>query len=165
MPRDSRMSRLLHVLIHMDRHVDRPTSEQISKMLGTNPVVVRRMMTGLRKRGIVTAERGQNGGWQLCKPLSEITLLDVYSAIDEPSLFNIGPTTDNPQCFVEQAVDARMSATFDEAETLLRDRFSTITVEHIAEDFEARLAKIGIDPAKDLAQADACAEHSKGPER
>ena len=58
MPRDLRMSRMLHVLIHMDRHVARATSEQISKMIATNPVVVRRMMAGLREKGVVTSEKG-----------------------------------------------------------------------------------------------------------
>jgi DNA-binding IscR family transcriptional regulator len=43
---DSRLSRMLHVLLHMARH-DKPfTSEQIAKMLQTNPVVVRRTMGG-----------------------------------------------------------------------------------------------------------------------
>lgn len=136
MPRDSRMSRMLHILIHMDRHVQRPTSAHISKMLGTNPVVVRRMMSGLRERGIVTSEKGHGGGWQLGRNLADITLLDVYTAIGEPSLFNIGPHGDNPECFVEQAVDTRMAQTLGEAENLLRERFRMITVADVAEDFE-----------------------------
>lgn len=143
MPRDSRMSRLLHVLIHMDRHVERPTSDQISKMLGTNPVVVRRMMSGLRKMDIVTAERGQNGGWQLNRPLSCISLLDVYEAIGAPPLFNIGPGSDNPECYVEQAVDARVGATLMQAEALLREQFAGVTVEDVAQDFERRMTAEG----------------------
>ena len=40
MRNDSRLSRMLHVLIHMDRHEHSATSEMIAKMLNTNPVVV-----------------------------------------------------------------------------------------------------------------------------
>ncbi len=141
MPRDTRMSRLLHVLIHMDRHIERPTSDQISKMLGTNPVVVRRMLSGLKKADIVTAERGQNGGWQLKKPLTQISLLDVYEAIGAPPIFNIGPGSDNPECFVEQAVDARIGATFAKAEALLKTQFAEIMVENIAQDFEDKMVE------------------------
>lgn len=141
MPRDSRMSRMLHVLIHMDRHVQRPTSEQISRMLGTNPVVVRRMMSGLRENGMVKSEKGHGGGWQLTRDLSNITLLDVYTAIGEPPLFNLGPDSDNPDCLVEQAVDARLGQTLSAAETLLRERFSAISVADLAKDFEARLTE------------------------
>ncbi|MCY6383492.1 Rrf2 family transcriptional regulator [Hoeflea prorocentri] len=141
MPRDSRMSRILHVLIHMDRHVQQPTSAQISKMLGTNPVVVRRMMSGLRERGLVKSEKGHGGGWHLTKSLAETTLLDVYLAIGEPPLFNIGPDSEQPECLVEQAVDARMTKALSEAEVLLRERFAAITVADLAEDFEQRFAE------------------------
>ncbi len=48
MRNDSRLSRMLHVLIHMDQHDQRTTSETIAQMLRTNPVVVRRTMAGLR---------------------------------------------------------------------------------------------------------------------
>lgn len=140
MPRDSRMSRMLHVLIHMDRHVDRATSEELSKMLGTNPVVVRRMMSGLREKGYVTSEKGHGGGWELACDLDAITLMDVYRAIGEPPLFSIGPHAEHPDCLVEQAVDARMAKTLAEAEALLMERFETITIADLAGDFEERLA-------------------------
>ncbi len=152
MPRDSRMSRLLHVLIHMDRHFERPTSDQISKMLGTNPVVVRRMLSGLKKAGIVTAERGQNGGWQLNRPLTKISLLDVYKAIGAPPFFNLGPGSQNPECLVEQAVDARIGETFAEAEALLKNRFAEVLVEHIAQDFEHKMVEL--DQSQDSAACD-----------
>ena len=140
MPRDSRMSRMLHVLIHMDRHVKRATSEEISRMLGTNAVVVRRMMSGLREKGFVTSEKGHGGGWELACGLETITLLDVYRAIGEPRLFSIGPHTDHPDCLVEQAVDARLKETLGEAEELLTARFAAIRVADLADDFERRLA-------------------------
>lgn len=137
MPRDNRMSRLLHVLIHMGRHVQRVTSEQIAVMLGTNPVVVRRMMAGLRERGVVRSCKGHGGGWELLVPLSDITLLDVHEALDRPALFNIGPQTGDSACLVEQAVDARISATLEAAERHVLDQFAQVTVEAVAQDFEA----------------------------
>jgi Rrf2 family protein len=139
MPRDSRMSRMLHVLIHMDRHVQQPTSQKISEMLGTNPVVVRRMMSGLRDQGIVVAERGRTGGWQLTKELSSISLLDVYKALEKPALFNVGPSSENPQCYVEQAVDARMDQTLTEAEQLVMRQFAEVSIADIAHDFDERM--------------------------
>jgi DNA-binding IscR family transcriptional regulator len=140
MPRDARMSRMLHVLIHMDRHVKKATSDVISKMLGTNPVVVRRMMGGLRDKGIVTSEKGHGGGWELARSLDAITLLDVYEAIGRPGLFSFGPHAETAECLVEQAVDARMAETLGEAEQLLLKRFGGITVADLANDFEARWA-------------------------
>ncbi|AWN15819.1 Rrf2 family transcriptional regulator, group III [Salinisphaera sp. LB1] len=61
---DSRLSRMLHVLLHMARATEPMTSVQIGAMLGTNAVVVRRTMAGLRKAGYVDAEKGRHGGWR-----------------------------------------------------------------------------------------------------
>ena len=142
MPRDLRMSRMLHVLIHLDRHVERATSDQIAKMITTNAVVVRRMMAGLRERGIVTSEKGHGGGWQLARPLTEISLCDVYEAVGRPPLFNFGSEAEPANCLVEQAVDARLEATLLEAEERLLEQFSQIAVEELAQDFERRFEGI-----------------------
>ncbi|MEL7080374.1 MAG: Rrf2 family transcriptional regulator [Pseudomonadota bacterium] len=135
MPRDSRLSRMLHVLIHMDQHMKKAKSDDIAKMLGTNPVVVRRMMAGLRDLEFVTSEKGHGGGWKLTCGLDAITLKDVYDAMRAPPLFNIGASSDAPDCLVEQAVDARIDGTLSEAEALLMARFEAITVADIADDF------------------------------
>ncbi|KQV32078.1 Rrf2 family transcriptional regulator [Rhizobium sp. Root1203] len=139
MRRDSRLSRMLHVLIHMDRHYKRATSDTISKMLGTNAVVVRRTMAGLRQQGYVRSEQGHGGGWELARGLDKITLLDIYRAIGEPPLFAIGPSVDQPDCLVEQAVDAKLDDALRAAETLLLERFRSVTVAEIAADFDRRL--------------------------
>lgn len=140
MPRDLRLSRILHVLIHMDRHVSRATSEEISKMISTNPVVVRRMMGGLRERGIVSSEKGHGGGWRLARPLAAMTLRDVYEAVGAPPLFNLGFGAEPSTCLVERAVDARIDASLREAEARLLEQFSQVSVEDLARDFEQGLA-------------------------
>lgn len=142
MPRDSRMSRVLHVLIHLDLHLQRPTSQEISEMLGTNAVVVRRTMAGLRDKGFITSEKGHGGGWELASDLDSITLLDVYQAIGEPVLFNIGPHADRADCLVEQAVNSRMEETLGELEELLYKRLAAITVADVAADYK-RVASAG----------------------
>ena len=145
MPRDLRLSRMLHVLIHMDRHVERVTSDEIAKMISTNAVVVRRMMAGLRERGIVSSEKGHGGGWQLARALTDITLRDVYEAIGNPPLFNIGPKAVPSVCLVEKAVDARLDTTLQKAEARLLAQFAEIAVEDLARDFEQSLVALRDD--------------------
>ncbi len=148
MPRDNRLSRMLHVLIHMDRHVQQATSEVLAGMLETNPVVVRRMMAGLRERGIVASEKGHGGGWRLTRSLADITLLDIYEAVGAPALFNIGGRAENAQCLVEQAVDTQLARTLDEAEAAVKARFGQITVADLAQDFDLRFAAIKQEPSR-----------------
>ncbi|CAH0339626.1 Rrf2 family transcriptional regulator [Rhizobium sp. CECT 9324] len=142
---DTRLSRMLHVLIHLDRHADSMTSEMIAKILNTNPVVVRRTMAGLRERGYVQSEKGHGGGWRLAKPLADITLLDVYDALERPELFCLVTSSDHAGCLVEIAVNEALEDARRAAEELLLSRFSTIRLSDIADSFENKLSLLGLD--------------------
>lgn len=135
---DSRLSRMLHVLIHMARHDGPVTSEVIARMLNTNPVVVRRTMAGLRDKGFVASEKGHGGGWVLTRPLENITLRDVYNALGEPTLFAIGVADDAPECLVEQAVNAAVGQALAEAEQRLLAHLGKVTIASLAADFDRR---------------------------
>ena len=76
MRRDSRLSGVLHVLLHMAEHPHPITSEMLARAMGTNPVVIRRLMAGLRQRGFVRSEKGHGGGWTIACDLRTVTLLD-----------------------------------------------------------------------------------------
>jgi DNA-binding IscR family transcriptional regulator len=133
---------MLHVLIHMGGS-DRPlTSGEAAAMLRTNPVVVRRTMAGLRDSGHVTSVKGHGGGWRLARPLDEITMLDVYRGLGEPRLFLIGPAGENPDCLVEQEVNASLASAFDEARDLLLARLGTVTLDQIARGMDERLQEL-----------------------
>ena len=128
MPTDNRLSRMLHVLIHMD-HIGAPvTSETISRMLDTNPVVVRRTMAGLRAAGYLTSVKGHGGGWTLARPLDEVTLRDIHLALGSPRVFAIGLADDDPRCLVERAVNGALKEAMSEAEERLLNRFGEVTI-------------------------------------
>ena len=74
-------------------------------MLGTNPVVVRRTMAGLRIVGYVRSEMGHSGGWTIAADLDAVSLLDVHRAVGGPRIFATGSEHSNPGCAVEQAVN------------------------------------------------------------
>lgn len=141
--RDSRLSGILHVLLHMAQHDGPSTSEQMAKAMDTNPVVIRRIMAGLRERGYVRSEKGHGGGWSLVCDLSKVTLYDVYSALGCPALLAIGNRTDSPGCLVEAAVNTALGKSFDEAEALLLSRFGEVTVAMLSADVQARSAARG----------------------
>ena len=140
MPSDTRLSRMLHVLIHMDRHAGPVTSETIAGMLGANPVVVRRTMAGLKAAGYLTSVKGHGGGWTLTTPLDQITLRDIHEALGSPKIFAIGLADDDPKCLVEQAVNASLEQTLGEAAGLIRGRFAAVTLGDLSRDFDDRFA-------------------------
>lgn len=57
-------------------------SDQLAESIGTNPVVIRRLLSLLNKAGLIKTARGKKGGVQLNKPAHEIDLSDIYKAIE-----------------------------------------------------------------------------------
>lgn len=143
MRRDSRLSGVLHVLLHMARQGGPSTSEQMAKAMDTNPVVIRRIMAGLREQGYVRSEKGHGGGWTLACDLSKLTLRDVYTALGSPTLLAIGNRTEAPGCLVEEAVNAALDKSFRAAEQLLLARLGEVTLAALSADVRRRLAARG----------------------
>lgn len=139
---DGRLSRMLHLLVHMDRAGGPMTSAEAAEMLQTNPVVIRRTLAGLRDAGLVRSGKGHAGGWTLVMPLEKITMLDVYRAVGAPRIFAIGLADPVPQCLVEQAVNASMSDALARAEALLIEQLGEVTLAEIASDFDLRISAL-----------------------
>lgn len=116
MQRDTRLARLLHILIHMHLRGGASTSETIALMLHTNPVLVRRTMAALRESGYVKSTGGPGGGWVLACDLNDLTVRDVYEAIGHTAPFVIGLADDNRTCPVEAAVNHHINEVLDSAE-------------------------------------------------
>ena len=141
MKRDSRLSSVLHALLHMAEREGPMTSDELAKRLQTNPVVVRRTMGFLRDAGIVSSDRGPAGGWRITADLASVSLRQLHDALGEPALFAVGNRNDAPECLVEQAVNAALDDSFAKAEALLLARFEDITLADLADDFARRHAE------------------------
>jgi DNA-binding IscR family transcriptional regulator len=141
MRRDSKLSSILHLLLHM-AHSKRPlTSDELAGYLQTNPVLVRRTLAGLRERGYVGSEKGHGGGWVVTADLRAVTLRDIYDSVGAPTVFAMGNRVEAPGCLVERVVNASLTDAFDEAEALLISRFAGITLADLSDRFNAQYAQ------------------------
>jgi DNA-binding IscR family transcriptional regulator len=140
MRNDSRLSRMLHVLLHMARHEGPMTSEAIAAMLRTNPVVVRRTMAGLRDAGYVRSDKGHGGGWVIACDLGRVSLLDIHRAVGGPRIFAIGNEHPNPDCAVEQVVNEAVEDALRDAEAMLVKRLGAVSLAELGRGFNARCA-------------------------
>lgn len=134
MQRDTRLARLLHILIHMHLRGGATTSGTIALMLHTNPVVVRRTMGALRDSGYVESTGGRGGGWALACDLKDLTVRDVYEAIGYAAPFVVGLTDDNRTCPVEAAVNRHINEALGSAEETLLHLFGEKRLSEIAHD-------------------------------
>lgn len=123
------------MLLHM-AEVDQPmTSEALASMMQTNPVVIRRVLAGLREYGFVRSGKGHGGGWSLAISLDKLSLFDVYQALGSPSILALEHRTETPGCLVEEAVNKALGKAFADAEAMLMTRFKDVTLAQLSRDF------------------------------
>ncbi|ALC87247.1 MULTISPECIES: Rrf2 family transcriptional regulator [Bacillaceae] len=129
----SRFTVAVHILslINYDRNVI-CTSEWIAESVNTNPVVIRRVMGKLKNAGLIDIRRGL-GGATLQKPLQEITLLDVYRAVDvvdEGELFQMHENP-NPNCPVGANIQGVLELILFRAQDAMEAVLKEVTMEEL----------------------------------
>lgn len=89
MPTSTRFIVSIHTLTMLASHDGRPVrSEDLAAGIGTNPAVVRALLTRLAAAGLTTSQLGNGGGALLKRPGDAITLLDIYLAVEDREIFS-----------------------------------------------------------------------------
>lgn len=112
--------------------VDVVKSEFMSESVNTNPVVIRRILGLLRKAGLVTSQKGPVGGTWLTRPAEQISLLQVYQAVEEGALFHLHYNEPNMQCPIGANIQDSLSDTFKAAETAMKNTLAQKTIGDVA---------------------------------
>lgn len=104
------------------------TSDRMAGSVNTNPVVIRRILGQLKKAGLVEV-RAAAGGTYLRRPAADITLLDVYHAVEvvEGNLFSIHDKP-NPKCPVGRNIQAALDDTLRQAQAALEQQLAGVSV-------------------------------------
>ena len=113
-----------HALVFLAHFKDGPQSSAlIASSIGTNPVVVRKMMQKLEQHGLVKSVAGSKGGLLLAKPARAITLLQVFEAVNGKEIFS-AHSTSHPKCPVGSQMNDLLHETFSSAEKAMRVEFA-----------------------------------------
>ncbi|WP_400190790.1 Rrf2 family transcriptional regulator [Hymenobacter sp. B81] len=141
----SRFSVAVHVLALLALHQPADgllTSERMAASVNTNAVVIRRILGQLKKAGLVEV-RPASGGTFLARQLADISLLDVYQAVEvveAGQLFNVHAQT-NPACPVGRNIQAALNDSLRRAQTALERELAAVSLQHVSQDIsrQARL--------------------------
>ncbi len=126
----TRFSMAVHTLLVIGYFApeQRATSTFIAKSVNANPVVIRRVLGQLKDAGLVEVEMGL-GGATLARDAEQITLLDVYRAVESseehPFNFHEDP---NPACPVGRNIHAALDGELDAAQAALENRLAQTTL-------------------------------------
>ena len=110
-----------------DRGPELMSSEEMAESADANPVYVRRVLGRLREAGIVSSRPGVGGGWALVRDPTDITLGDVWRAIQADDRL-LGLHEVNPRCDVGQAIQRHLADVDRRASAAVQSELDRITV-------------------------------------
>lgn len=117
------------------------TSDLLASSIGSNPVIIRNIMSDLKNAGLIETKRGP-GGITISKPLNEITFYDVYEAVeknkDELFHFHDNP---NPNCPVGRNIHSALDDKLTSAQKDFENDLKKYTVGEVVEDLHSEIAK------------------------
>ena len=104
------------------------TSDQIAASVNTNPVIIRRSLGALRRKGLVRVRHGAGAGWSLARPPEEITLLHVHDAVGQGPPFGLHHTEPNLECPVGKGIGPALGDIYSEIEQSMRRELALVSV-------------------------------------
>ena len=133
----SKFTAAVHILICIEVFGGemRVTSDFLSGSTGVNAVIVRNVLGQLREAGIVETRQG-SGGAHLAKALDEITLYDIYKAVDctnDDGLFRFHENP-NVKCPVGRNIHKVMDGRLEATQTALENELKRTTLAQIVAD-------------------------------
>ena len=139
----SRFTLAIHIFACVDifKNDYKVTSDFISKSTNVNPVIIRKILLQLRNAGLIEVARG-TGGTTITRPLSEITFLDIYRAVDcveDNTLFHFHENP-NEKCPVGRNIHNVLDDKLQRVQTAMERELQSITLEDVKKDLEHYLA-------------------------
>lgn len=130
------------IFIHEAQGIARVTSGLLAESTGCNPVVIRNILSALKKAGLITVPRG-TGGAQLCREPAEISLYQIYEALEPGGvmgLIGVHGCQERP-CPVAQNIGKVLKKPYGEIETAVKETMEKITLQSMIEDFRSLVKK------------------------
>jgi DNA-binding IscR family transcriptional regulator len=124
----NRFAIAVHILSLLGTFPDeRATSEWMAGSIGVNPVIVRNIIGMLRRAELITTQQGAAGA-SLTRPLSKITFLDVYKAVEmQEELFSMH-SNPNPNCPVGGNIQETLETIFTRAQQEMEAQLAKTTL-------------------------------------
>lgn len=135
----SRFTIAIHVLTCINTFAEqyKITSDFLASSVNVNPVIIRRLLSQLKEAGIITVARG-SGGASITKSLDEITLLDIYNAVecvDDGGLFHFHENP-NHKCPVGRNIHNILDARLLQIQNAMENEMKKITLSDVIRDAE-----------------------------
>ncbi|HCD06712.1 MAG TPA: transcriptional regulator [Lactobacillus sp.] len=134
----NKLSDGVHILAYVEIYSDGDlSSAAIANSIESNPSLIRRMMSRLKKAGLLSSQPGVVAP-KLGRPADQISLLDIYRALeDNPNLLHVDEKT-NLQCIVGENIQETLTDIYQKIQTDAEKSMSQVTLQSIIDDILVR---------------------------
>lgn len=134
----SRFTIAIHIFACIDTFEKdyKVTSDLIASSVNANPVVIRRILSSLKKSGLIHVQRGTGGGTEIAKPLNQITLYDIFQSVecvDGGELFHFHENP-NTKCPVGKNIHNILDDKLSRIQKAMEDEMVSITLKDVIDD-------------------------------
>ncbi|MGC2238783.1 MAG: Rrf2 family transcriptional regulator [Pyrinomonadaceae bacterium] len=139
MATNTQFSIAVHLLIALGFNCERrqATSNELALSINTSPSFVRRILAKLSKAGLVSTSMGKSGSCLLAKKPEEISLLEIYKAVDAPKTFAIHDYPVQKMCRVSCNIEATMKKVLAKAQESFEGSLQETTLAEVIADIES----------------------------
>jgi Rrf2 family protein len=139
MQTSSRFAVAVHILALMAGADDEPIkSDQMAGSVNTNPVVIRRILCSLSRAELVTSQTGAAGGSRLARKAGQISVLDVYRAVEEGGVFALHRQSPSRRCLVGGAIESVLKDVLCEVNLAVKQALAKTTIEQVFQSVRGR---------------------------
>lgn len=112
------------------------SSEYIAGSVNINPVLIRKELSNLIKLGLVASKEGKSGGYYLGKPATQITMSDIYEAVQVNPVLGKARNQPNPRCPVGKQINIYLNAMDKEVHQVIIDKLRKQTLAAFSKQFD-----------------------------
>ena len=135
---NSRFAVSVHILAYLAyRKEGAVSSSEIAASVGTNPVVIRRLLSALVKARLVTAQKGASGGFALASKPAGIPLLAVYRAVEPKPDHGLNRFAPNHRCPVGAKIESVLQGIFFKAQAGMEAELARVNVAEVERQLHA----------------------------
>jgi len=114
------------------------TSGRLAESVNTSPSFVRRVLAKLSKAGLAETATGKAGACWLAKRAKDISLLDIYKAVDAPRAFSIHCYDEQKSCPVSCHIKAALEKALEKTQKAMEKSLAETSLARIVSEMRKK---------------------------
>jgi Rrf2 family protein len=114
------------------------TSSTLAQSINASPSFVRRTLSKLSKAKLVSTTTGKLGKCSLAKDAGQISLLDIYKAVEAPKVFAIHAYPVQASCEVSCGIKSSLEKVLSKSQKSMEDSLGRVRLSEVISDVKQK---------------------------